>query len=86
MEGQVSSEGEDGIDGVVKGKGGGVGGGSGSGGGEEWPSKLRLAKDGLPSDMTRRRPVDGEGDSRRWRGRPPLGLEFESTKTFESSK
>ena len=64
MVGQVSSEGEDGIDG----KGGGVGGGSGSGGGEEWPSKLRLAKDGLPSDMTRRRPVDGEGDSRRWRG------------------
>ena len=59
MEGQVSSEC----------KGGGVGGGSGSGGGEEWPSKLRLAKDGLPSDMTRRRPVDGEGDSRRWRGR-----------------
>ena len=28
-----------------------------------------LPKDGLPSDMTRRRPVDGEGDSRRWRGR-----------------
>ena len=71
--GQVSSEGEDGIDGVVKGKGGVVDGGSGSGGGEKWPSKLRLAKDvilaGLPSDMTRRRPVDGEGDSRRWRGR-----------------
>ena len=57
----------------AKGKGGGVGGGSGSGGDEEWPSKLRLAKDvisaGLPSDMTRRRAVDGEGDSRRWRGR-----------------
>ena len=73
VEGQVSSEGEDEVDVVVKGKGGGVGCGSGSGGGEEWPSKLRLAKDvisaGLPSDMTRRRPVDGEGDSRRWRGR-----------------
>ena len=55
------------------GTGGVVGGGSGSGGGEQCPSKLRLAKDvisaGLPSDMTRRRPVDGEGDSRRWRGR-----------------
>ena len=37
VEGQVSSEGEDGIDGVVKGKGGG------SGSGEEWPSKLRLS-------------------------------------------
>ena len=41
VEGQVSSEGEDVIDGVVKGKGGGDGGGSGSG--EEWPSKLRLS-------------------------------------------
>ena len=41
VEGQVSPEGEDGIDGVVKGKGGGDGGGSGSG--EEWPSKLRLS-------------------------------------------
>ena len=53
------------------GKGGGVGGGSGSGGDdcEQWPSKLRLAKDvisaGLPKDMTRRRPDDGEGE-RRW--------------------
>ena len=53
------------------GKGGGVGGGSGSGGDdcEQWPSKLRLAKDvlpaGLPKDMTRRRPDDAEGE-RRW--------------------
>ena len=61
------------VGGVVKGKGGGVGGESTSGYGEEWPSKLRLAKDvisaGLPTDVTRRRPVDGEGDSRMWRGR-----------------
>ena len=53
------------------GKGGGVGGGVGSGGDdcEQWPSKLRLAKDvisaGLPKDITRRRPDNGEGE-RRW--------------------
>ena len=54
------------------GKGGGVGGGTGSGGGEGGgPSRFRLENEGrgcLPNDITRRRPVDGEGDSRRWRG------------------
>ena len=83
VEGLVSLEGEDdGADGV----GEGLDWGGGEGGG---PSRLRLENEGkccLPSDMTRRRPAESEGDSRRWRGRPPLGLEFESTKTFESSK
>ena len=80
---KMEVEGEDdGADGV----GVGLDWGGGEGGG---PSRLRLENEGkccLPSDMTRRRPAESEGDSRRWRGRPPLGLEFESTKTFESSK
>ena len=66
VEGLVSLEGEDdGADGV----GVGLDWGGGEGGG---PSRLRLENEGkccLPSDMTRRRPAESEGDSRRWRGR-----------------
>ena len=62
----------------AKGKGGGVGGGSGSRGGEGGgPSRFRLENEGqgsIPSDMTRRSPGDGEGDSRRWRGRRGGGV------------
>ena len=56
----------------------GVEGGDGDavssrGGGEQWPSRLRLAKDGisagLPRDMMRRRPEDGDGERRWCRGR-----------------
>ena len=54
---------------LVKGLEGGGGGGGGGGSGEEGgegggPSRLRLPKDGigsLPTDMTRRRPEEGEG-------------------------
>ena len=71
VEGLVSLEGEDdGADGV----GVGLDWGGEEGGG---PSRLRLdneVKCCLPSDMTRRRPVDGEGDSRRWRGRRGGGV------------
>ena len=61
---------------LVKGLEGGGGGGGGGGSGEEGgegggPSRLRLPKDGigsLPTDMTLRRPDEGEGERRRWRG------------------
>ena len=40
--------------------------------GEEWPSRLRLTNDGisagLPRDIMRRRPEDGDGERRRCRG------------------
>ena len=55
--------------------GGGGGGGAGVEGedGEQWPSRLRLTNDGisagLPRDMMRRRPEDGDGERRRCRGR-----------------
>ena len=42
-------------------------------GGEQWPSRLRLTNDGisagLPRDMMRRRPEDGDGERRWYRGR-----------------
>ena len=41
--------------------------------GEQWPSRLRLTNDGisagLPRDMMRRRPEDGDGERRWCRGR-----------------
>ena len=49
---------EDGVD----------GGGAGEAEGEDDPSRLREEKvgiSGLPRDITRRRPVDGDGE-RRW--------------------
>ena len=55
--------------------GGGGGGGAGVEGedGEQWPSRLRLTNDGisagLPRDMMRRRPEDGDGERRWYRGR-----------------
>ena len=53
----------------------GVGGG-GEGDGEDSPSRLREEKvgiSGLPRDMTRRRPVDGDGERRWWSGRGGRG-------------
>ena len=52
---------EDGVD----------GGGAGEAEGEDDPSRLREEKvgiSGLPRDMTRRRPVDGDGERRWWSG------------------
>ena len=46
---------------------------SSRGGGEQWPSRLRLARDGisagLPKDMMRRRPEGSDGERRWCRGR-----------------
>ena len=54
---------------------GGVVGG-GVGGGEDSPPRLREEKfgnSGLPRDMTRRRPLDGDGERRWWSGRGGRG-------------
>ena len=72
------------------GEGGGGGGGGKEGGDGGGPSRLRLPKSGvghligsLPTDMTRRRPEESEGERRRWGG-CPLGC---FTKTlFQKSK
>ena len=50
--------------------------GGGVGGGEDSPSRLREEKfgnSGLPRDMTRRRPLDGDGERRWWSGRGGRG-------------
>ena len=57
---------EDGVD----------GGGAGEAEGEDDPSRLREEKvgiSGLPRDMTRRRPLDGDGERRWWSGRGGRG-------------
>ena len=62
-----------------------VGGGDGEGDGEDSPSRLREEKvgiSGLPRDMTRRRPVDGE--RRWWSGRGGRGGD-EAGGTFTSA-
>ena len=61
------------------GGGGGCGGRGGEGGG---PSMFRLPKVSvgqlgrLPTDMTRRRPEEGEGERRRWGGCPNKEIQF----------
>ena len=64
-----------------------VGGGDGEGDGEDSPSRLREEKvgiSGLPRDMTRRRPVDGDGERRWWSGRGGRGGD-EAGGTFTSA-